>query len=103
MSSAVAMEQTAQPVLGIVAASGALTRTIIAACRASGRPFFLLALEEATDGETTEEAGPDHAWIRIGAISKALDTLHAHGVTEIVLAGKVHRPKISSIRPDLKG
>ncbi|MEJ0010131.1 MAG: UDP-2,3-diacylglucosamine diphosphatase LpxI [Alphaproteobacteria bacterium] len=73
------------------------------ACRASGRPFFLLALDEATDEATTQEAGVDHAWVRIGAIGKALETLRAHGVEELVLAGKVARPKLSSLRPDLKG
>lgn len=102
MNNAAAIVPT-QPVLGIVAGAGELPRTLLTACKATGRPYFLLALEEAADGATAEEAGVDHAWIRIGAVGKAVDTLRAHGVEEVVLAGKVLRPKLSSLRPDLKG
>lgn len=99
----VAAVAPAVPILGIIAGAGDLPRTLVAACKASGRPYFLLAIEEAADGTTAEEAGMEHAWIRIGAVGKAVETLRAHGVEEVVLAGKVLRPKLSSLRPDLKG
>lgn len=90
------------PKLGIIAGSGELPRTIIDTCRETGRPYFLIALEEAADAETAEAAGVDHAWVRLGATGKAIDTLRAHGVQEVVFAGKVHRPKLASLRPDFK-
>ena len=89
--------------LGIIAGAGDLPRTLMHACRTHGRPYFLLALEEAADAATAEAAGVDHAWVRLGAIGKAISHLRAHGVNEVVLAGKVRRPKLSTLRPDLKG
>ena len=90
-------------VLGIIAGAGDLPRTLIQVCKSTGRAYFLLALEEAADGASAEEAGPDHAWVRLGAIGKAITLLRAHNVSEVVLAGKVRRPKLSTLRPDLKG
>ncbi len=93
----------ALPALGIIAGSGDLPRVIINACQETGRPYFLLAIEDAADAQTIEAAGQAHAKIRIGAIGKALDLLRSQRVEEIVLAGRVTRPKLSTLRPDLKG
>src|SRR4051794_33790779 len=84
--------------IGVVAGSGALPRRLIESCRASGREVFVLAL----DGEAEPEAvaGVPHAWCRLGAAGKGLDLLRANAVTELVLAGGVRRPSISSLRPD---
>lgn len=100
--SAVAVQHS-EPALGIIAGGGSLPRVVMEACRAQNRPFFLLALEDTADNETFEDAGTAASWIRIGAIGKAIDLLRRNHVNEIVLAGKVTRPKISSLRPDLKG
>ncbi len=95
--------QAAPQTLGIIAGSGDLPRMLMQACEEMNRPFFVLALQDAADEETCAMAGDAHAVIRLGAIGKAIDLLHAHGVTELVMAGKVTRPKITSLRPDLKG
>lgn len=89
--------------LGIIAGGGELPRVLMEACRNSQRPYFVLALENAADVLTVEQAGEAVAWIRMGAIGKALDLLRRNGVDELVLAGRVSRPKLSSLRPDLKG
>lgn len=102
MSAAIQLTST-QPKLGIIAGKGELPRTLIHACESSGRPYFVLALEDAAEEDTVALTGDQYAWIRLGAIGKALDILHKEGVEEIVLAGKVTRPKLSHIRPDLKG
>jgi DUF1009 family protein len=93
----------ALPALGIIAGGGELPRVLIQACKDANRPYFVLALQDAADDATVEAAGDAHAWIRFGAIGKALDLLRANGASDLVLAGRVTRPKISSIRPDLKG
>ena len=93
----------ALPALGIIAGGGELPRVLIQACKDAGRPYFVLALQDAADEATVEASGTAHAWIRFGAIGKALDLLRANDATDLVLAGRVTRPKISSIRPDLKG
>ncbi|MFZ4125496.1 MAG: LpxI family protein, partial [Rickettsiales bacterium] len=90
------------PKLGIIAGMGELPRAIIEACEATGREFYVLAIEEATEEETVIRAHGQYTWIRLGAIGKALDLLRKQGVEELVMAGRVNRPKLSAIRPDLK-
>lgn len=93
----------ALPTLGIIAGGGELPRVLIQACVESNRAFYVLALEDAAEEETTALAGTQHAWIRIGAIGKALDLLRKHNVTELVMAGRVTRPRLATLRPDMKG
>lgn len=92
-----------QPTLGIIAGAGELPRMLMRACVEMGRPYFILALQDAVDEETVQEAGEAHAYIRLGAIGKAIDLLRLNGASELVMAGKVTRPKISTLRPDMKG
>lgn len=88
-----------QPKLGVIAGGGDLPTRIIGACRATGRPYFVLAFEGQTPPETVE--GSPHAWVRLGAGGKALKILRKEGVEELVLAGPVRRPSLSELRPDL--
>lgn len=102
MSAAIQISVT-QTSLGIIAGSGALPRMMMKACAQTGRPFFVIALDGSADDETIKMAGDAVAMVRIGAIGKIIDTLREHQVGEIVLAGKVARPKLTSLRPDMKG
>lgn len=88
-----------QPKLGIIAGGGDLPVRIIDACRTSGRPYFVLAIEGHTPPETVE--GAPHAWVRLGAGGKALKILKKEEVRELVLAGPVRRPSLSELKPDL--
>lgn len=94
---------TALPKLGIIAGRGELPRTLIHACEASGREYFVLAVEDTADEETVAATNDNYAWIRLGAIGKAIDLLRKNHVEELVLAGYVSKPRISTLRPDLKG
>lgn len=87
-----------EPKLGIVAGGGDLPAELIAACRARGRPFFVLALVGQADADIVRDA--PHAWIRLGEAGTGLDILRRDGVTEIVFAGKVRRPSLTELRPD---
>lgn len=87
------------PKLGIVAGRGDLPVRIIEACQASGRPFFVLALQTITPAETVE--GTPHAWVRLGAAGTSIKMLKREKVEELVLAGAVERPSLSGLRPDL--
>jgi len=100
---ATAQVANALPGLGIIAGSGELPRVLIQACQDMGRPYYVLALEDTAEESTAELAGAYYSVIRFGAISKAFDILRKNGVTELVMAGRVTRPRIASIRPDLKG
>lgn len=101
--SAVAQSVEALPKLGIIAGSGSLPRSVIQACRHTGREYFVIAVEDAVDEATLALAADQHEVVRVGAIGKAIELLRTHGCSELVMAGKVQRPKITALRPDLKG
>lgn len=84
--------------LGIIAGAGALPRRLVDACLASGRDFFVLALEGEAEPETVR--GVPHAWCRIGAAATGLSLLRQNQVGELVLAGGVRRPSVAGLRPD---
>ncbi len=86
------------PKLGILAGRGELPARLIQACRETGRDYFVIAFEEQTAPETV--AGAPHAWVRLGAAGRALRCLRDAGVEELVMAGGVHRPSLSALRPD---
>jgi len=84
--------------LGIVAGGGGLPRRIVECCRADGRDVFVLALSGAATPETVADV--PHAWCRLGAAATGVALLREHGVTDLVLAGSISRPSLSSLRPD---
>ncbi len=84
--------------LGIIAGSGDLPRRLVENCRAAGRDVFVVALEGETDPEAVADV--PHVWARLGAAAAALDQLRDRGVRELVLAGGVRRPTLTSLRPD---
>lgn len=88
-------------VLGIIAGSGALPIRLAEVCHATGRPFFVLAYENETDTDWLQYV--PHAFVRHGAVGKALEHLRANHVQEIVMAGAMRRPALKDLRPDMKG
>jgi len=88
----------ARPTLGILAGAGDLPLRLIDACRASGQEVFVLAL--AGEGDAARFDGVPHASVRLGAAAEALRILRENGVGELVLAGRVKRPSLASLRPD---
>ncbi|MSP50168.1 MAG: LpxI family protein [Alphaproteobacteria bacterium] len=89
------------PRLGILAGSGPLPRRLVETCRREGRPFFVLAFTGETEPATVE--GTEHAWVRVGAVGKAIGILKEAGCTELVLAGPVRRRSPMAFRPDWRG
>ena len=84
--------------LGILAGSGELPLRVIDACRAAGRPVFVLGFSGAADPERFREV--PHATIRLGAAAEGLRILRENGVEELVMAGPVRRPSLASLMPD---
>jgi DUF1009 family protein len=84
--------------LGILAGSGELPLRVIDACRAAGRPVFVLGFAGAADPEHFREV--PHATIRLGAAAEGLRILRENGVEELVMAGPVRRPSLASLMPD---
>ena len=90
---------TALPTLGIIAGSGRLPAQLIEACRVEERPCFVLSFEENTNVDAIENV--PHAIVRLGAIGTALKKLREAGVQDVVMAGRVARPSIAGLRPDM--
>ena len=92
---------SSQSMLGIIAGGGKLPLQLVESCQSVKRPFFVLALEESADIEAIRHI--PHTIVRLGAVGEALTQLKKAGVKEIVLAGKVRRPALTSLRPDMTG
>ncbi len=84
--------------LGIIAGKGRLPQQLVDACKAMGRPCFLLSFEGADDPALLAQA--PHAVVRFGAIGEALAHLRSAGVHDIVMAGTMRRPPLSTLMPD---
>lgn len=85
--------------LGIIAGGGELPARLVRACRESGRPFFVLAVEGHAE-RTAIGADSPQAWIRMGEAGTGIRKLHEAGCRDIVLAGPVRRPSLTDLRPD---
>ncbi|TAL01449.1 MAG: LpxI family protein [Rhodospirillaceae bacterium] len=86
--------------LGIIAGGGTLPGLLAAACRADGRPYYLLGLTGFADARILGQT-PD-AWIRLGEAGQGFDRLRAADVSTVVMAGSVRRPTLAELRPDLR-
>lgn len=87
--------------LGIIAGGGHLPLKLAEACEAQDRAFFILAIEGAA--ELAALTHLPHASVRIGAVGEALEQLRKNAVRELVMAGAVKRPSMSSLMPDALG
>ncbi len=90
---------TAIPPLGVVAGSGILPQLLLSSCSQQGREVFVIAFEEETRPDYVENF--PHIWISLGSIGSGIEALRRAGVTELVMAGKINRPKLSTLRPDM--
>jgi hypothetical protein len=86
--------------LGLIAGGGALPVSLAAHCRVVGRPLFVLRLKGF--------AGPDlraydGAEVGVAELGKGIDALRRAGCGAVCLAGKVERPDLTALKPDLRG
>lgn len=86
--------------LGVIAGGGDLPRAVAESARAEGRAVFVVALRGMC-GEWAEEFS--HDWVSLGEPGRALKSLGGSGAKDVLLAGKVERPKFSELKLDAKG
>lgn len=86
--------------LGVIAGGGPLPRRIVERCKADGRPVFVVGFEGHTDAETCHAV--EHAWVRLGAVGALLKALKSARCEDIVLAGPIKRPSLSSLKLDMR-
>ena len=85
--------------LGIIAGAGQLPRDIVNSCQAANKPLFVMGLEGFADPRDFTDV--DFGLVNIAKAKKARQLLLGAGVTDVVFAGKVERPSLSSLKPDL--
>lgn len=85
--------------LGIIAGGGDLPKAIAESAREAGREIFVIAFKGAADDWVNSVP---HEWASLGEVGKVMKALRAAGCDEVVLAGKLARPKFSDIKLDAK-
>lgn len=87
--------------LGLIAGGGELPRAVAQAVRASGRALFVVPLV----GSVTEDWVADfpHEFLSPGEPGRIVKAMKNAGVTQVLLAGRVDRPKFSEMKLDAKG
>jgi len=86
--------------LGIVAASGDLPLAIARSVQDSGRDVFIVALNGSADAWVEDYP---HEWAGPGEAGKVIKALRRAGCADVLLAGKIMRPKFSELKLDAKG
>jgi DUF1009 family protein len=87
--------------LGIIAGDGDLPRAVAQSARETGRDVFVVALRGCMTGDWSN--GFAHEWVSLGEPGRAFKALKGAGVGDILLAGRVDRPKFSALKLDAKG
>src|SRR5574341_1337095 len=87
--------------LGILAGGGRLPFIAAVEARAQGLRVVAVAIREETDPELAAQVNALH-WVRVGQLGAVVRALHAEGVTDAILLGKVEITRLfSKVRPDL--
>lgn len=87
--------------LGLIAGGGDLPRAAAVAARQAGRDVFVVPLV----GSVTEDwiAEFPHEWLSPGEPGRIIKAMKSHGVGEVLMCGRVDRPKFSELKLDAKG
>jgi DUF1009 family protein len=87
--------------LGILAGGGDLPGLLINACQVTNREVFVVAFRGFTNKDDLSNVA--HVWTDLAAVGRTLKQLHKAECKQVVLAGPVGRPSLTSLRPDLRG
>jgi DUF1009 family protein len=92
---------TPKEALGLIAGGGELPRAVAEAVRAAGRAVFVVPLV----GSVTEDWVKDfpHEFLSPGEPGRIIKALKGAGANDVLLAGRVDRPKFSEMKLDAKG
>jgi DUF1009 family protein len=86
--------------LGLIAGGGGLPVALASHCRAVGRPLFVVRLLGFADHELRGFDGIDAG---IAELGKGISGLRRAGCEAVCFAGKVDRPDLRFVKPDLRG
>src|SRR5262245_44258094 len=86
--------------LGIIAGGGELPQAVAQSASAAGRAVFVISLGGAADSWSSNFPS---ASVSIGEAGKTLSLLRQENCADVILAGRVERPKFNEIKLDAKG
>jgi lipid-A-disaccharide synthase len=84
--------------LGILAGGGGLPREIADSAAARGLPVAIVAIDGEADADFGSHPVTVVNWGQIGAMVRALKAARA---TDLVIVGRVHRPELKGLKPDV--
>jgi len=84
--------------LGILAGGGRAPHQLVKTCRDMGRSFFVFGLESHVDEDLATDA-----IIPLGKTQIFKDICARENITEIIMLGRVRRPSVAELQPDLLG
>lgn len=84
--------------IGILAGGGSIPREIADSAAARRVPVFIVALEGEADANFAPHATATVNW---GQIGRMVQLFRDSGSTDIVIVGRVSRPNLAAVRPDL--
>jgi DUF1009 family protein len=87
--------------LGLIAGGGELPRAIAHSARDAGRAVFVIGITGSL-GEDWVQDFP-HEFLSPGEPGRIIKALKGAGVSQVLLAGRVDRPKFSDLKLDAKG
>lgn len=86
--------------LGIIAGGGELPLAVAESARSEGRAVFIVALKGSAGDEV---ARFPHDWVGLGEVGKTLKLLRDADCRDVLLVGRVARPRFADIKVDAKG
>jgi DUF1009 family protein len=86
--------------LGLIAGGGALPLALAAHCRATGRPLFVIRLTGFADPALEAYDGASSGVAELG---KGINALRRANCASVCFAGRVDRPDLAALKPDLRG
>lgn len=89
------------PKLGILAGDGDLPVKLVEVCRATGREIFVVVFNGESNPACAD--GVPHVWLDLGAVGSVIRALKEAECRDVVLAGPIRRPRLTSMRLDGRG
>jgi DUF1009 family protein len=86
--------------LGIIAGSGVLPYDVCLACEARGVEVFVVGVHDDADKRLMD--GREYVASSMGQAGQIVKAFQKRGITDLVMIGRVQRPSLSDLKPDLK-
>jgi DUF1009 family protein len=88
--------------VGLVAGWGRYPLVVARALRAAGYQVYCLGVKDHADEAALRDVVDDFVWIGLAKVGRAIRYFQRHGVTQAVMAGKIHKVELYQPRMWIK-